>query len=113
MGNIAAAPSGVSKFYHALFGGEIVSPDSLVQMQQWKPFTAGHFSGPGGYGDGLFQQHMTIPLDSSVKSCGSLPSCKCGKSPYMRGCYFDENILCHPGLDYGSGMPFLGYVPGQ
>ena len=59
MGNIAAAPSGVTQFYHALFTGRIVSEGSLAQMMDWKPLTVGFEPGTP-YGLGLMKNELQV-----------------------------------------------------
>lgn len=45
MGNIAASPAGITRFYHELFSGRLVSADGLSQMEAWKPLTQGFAPG--------------------------------------------------------------------
>ena len=107
MGNIATTPSEATQFYHALFGGEIVSASGLKAMTSWKPLTTGFAKGVP-YGFGLMAQQFVIPLD--VNRCpDDAPLCKCR---FLQGCRLEAYQIGHPGLDYGSGMPAIGYVLG-
>ena len=64
MGNIAAAPKDVALFYHDLANGRLVSPTSLAQMMDWKPFSAGNIDPPAGtqYGLGVFAQQLVFTV---------------------------------------------------
>ena len=111
MGNIALTPSDAVRFYSALAGGRIVSPDSLAQMRTFLPLTAGYNPPPGTpYGLGLLQQDQIFPLKgvtSFSKACIK-PFCQCKA---IVACYFNATGWGHPGLDWGSGMPWLAHVP--
>ena len=106
MGNGAHAPSDLTRFYQALFTGKVVSADSLRQMMDWKPLTVG-FSPGTPYGLGLMKQGpIKIPLQDGVR-CRGASGCKC----ILFRCFFAGTLLSHAGLDYGSGFPFLGWIP--
>ena len=109
MGNIATSPAGVTKFYHALFGGEgqILKPETVPLMMEWKPLTTG-FSPGTQYGFGLMLGQLTVPIDLPKRQCGTLPFCKCS----IFGCAFQTYTVGHAGLDYGSGMALIGYMMG-
>ncbi len=103
MGNIAAAPSDITRFYHALFGGQLLSPRSVAQMMEWMPLTVG-FSTGTPYGLGLMLQNVQATVDHS---CGRLPDCFCAYGK----CEWNTQRLNHVGVDYGSGFYYLGYLP--
>lgn len=106
MGNIATTPSEVTSFYHALFAeGAILSQASLAQMKAFLPLTTGFASGIG-YGFGLMERPMSLSL-RNVHSCGTLPACQCE----FRRCALVTHGYGHAGLDYGSGMPQIGFLP--
>ena len=111
MGNIATSPSDVVRFYSALSGGRIVSSKSLGEMRTFQALTNGYNPPPGTpYGMGLILQTMKFKLISSSTS-----SATCKKHSSLCSCLFN---ICkthiqtwgHPGLDWASGMPFLGVV---
>ena len=60
---------------------------------------------PDRYGLGLMLGDLTVPL-RGVHACGALPACKC----QLFKCYFHTATVGHAGLDYGSGMPLIGYM---
>jgi len=116
MGNIATTPTDVVKFYAALTTGRIVSKKSLAEMQTYEKLTAGYQPPPGTpYGLGL----MTYPLSfwlkntsSLSKNCKKYPEfCKC-ESAKSKSCKGHFQMWGHPGLDWASGMPFLGAISG-
>jgi len=104
MGNIATTPSDITRFYHALFSGAFLSADSLAQMMTWAPLTQG-FSTGTPYGMGLMKQSVQAAVD---RSCKALPDCACN---HWGACTWNTAALRHVGLDYGSGFPFLGFLP--
>lgn len=106
MGNIATTPSDLSRFYHALFAEQqIISADSVAAMQDWKALTNG-FNVGAPYGLGLFDQSLKIPL--KTRSCTGFESvCKCS---LFTGCMLSAKMIGHPGLDYGSGFPLIGFI---
>jgi CubicO group peptidase (beta-lactamase class C family) len=112
MGNIATTPTDVVKFYSALANGRIVSSKSLAEMQTYQALTAGYNPPPGTpYGLGL----LTYPIEYPLKGTSSL-SKNCQK--YSEHCKCKLVVACksrfqmwgHPGLDWASGMPFLGVI---
>merc|ERR1719502_1266783 len=106
MGDIATTPSEMTSFYHALFGGEIVSAASLGQMLSFAPLTTGFAKGTP-YGFGLMKSQIRVQL-KGVHSCGGMPYCSC----FFTACFFHTDAVGHAGLDYGSGMPAIGYLMG-
>ncbi len=109
MGNIATTPSDVVRFYAALAGGRIISQKSLTEMRTFQPLTAGYNPPPGTpYGLGLLKETKKYRLKSSKTSTAA-----CKKYSKLCSCLFN---ICrthidtwgHPGLDWASGMPFLG-----
>jgi len=111
MGNIATSPSDVVRFYSALAGGRIVSNKSLGEMRTYQALTAGYNPPPGTpYGLGLLKQSMKFKLISTSTS-----SAACKKYNSLCSCLFNIcrthiNTWGHPGLDWASGMPFLGVI---
>jgi len=106
MGNIATAPSELTRFYHATFAaGAVINATSVGQMQHWEPLTTG-FNRGTPYGLGLFHQTVRVPV--KAKSCDGFESvCKCH---WLGGCLLELTTIGHPGLDYGSGFPLIGFV---
>ena len=112
MGNIATTPSELTRFYHAVFAeGGVISADSVAQMQHWEKFTTG-FSPGSPYGLGLFEQPLRVPLKAKwPEGCPKEAKevCKC---ELFTGCQLEATYIGHPGLDYGSGFPLVGFVKG-
>jgi len=105
MGNLAAAPSDLTRFYHALLDEQsILSAASLQQMMAWKPLSKG-FSTGTPYGLGLMRQTMQIGVQGS--SCGRLPDCTCDGGQ----CVWRTANIGHPGADYGSTVMLVGHLP--
>ena len=105
MGNIAPPPREIVEWYGALFSGELVSSAAIKQMTTFQKLTTGFEPGLP-YGFGLMAGEIAAPL-KDVKTCGQLPACKCSGT---RGCYFTSPTVGHAGLDYGSGMPIIGFM---
>jgi CubicO group peptidase (beta-lactamase class C family) len=109
MGNVAVTPSDVVLFYAALAGGRIVSNKSLAEMRTFQALTKGYSPPPGTpYGLGLLEIELKFSLVSSSTS-----SAACKKYNKLCSCIFNvckTHIMTwgHPGLDWASGMPFLG-----
>uniref|UniRef100_A0A7S3FJD0 Uncharacterized protein n=1 Tax=Haptolina ericina TaxID=156174 RepID=A0A7S3FJD0_9EUKA len=59
------------------------------------------------YGLGLMLDQVTVGVQGS--SCGSLPDCKCNASTSQ--CVWQTLQVGHPGADYGSGFPIIGFLP--
>ena len=99
------------RFYSALAGGRIVSNKSLGEMRTYQALTAGYNPPPGTpYGLGLLKQSMKFKLISTSTS-----SAACKKYNSLCSCLFNIcrthiNTWGHPGLDWASGMPFLGVI---
>jgi len=105
MGNIATSPSELMLFYHELMNGHIVSPASLSRMMSFQSLTTGFATGTP-YGFGLMVNEIRLPLEN-VRACNGLPGCKCS---FFR-CELQDVLIGHAGLDYGSGVPSIGYMP--
>ena len=113
MGNIATTPTDVVNFYSALANGRIVSMESLAEMQSYQSLTKGYNPPPGTpYGLGLLTFPMQFPLkntSSLSKNCQKYSDqCKC---KLIVACKSHFQMWGHPGLDWASGMPFLGVIP--
>ena len=68
------------------------------------------FATGADYGLGLFRSPIRIPIEGSSSDCvGFEDICKCH---LLTGCWYDDVQIGHPGLDYGSGFPFLGFHTG-
>ena len=108
MGNVATTPSDMTRLYQAAFNGEIVTPASLKQMQEWQALTTGFAKG-APYGLGLFAQPVTLPIvGTDCKGFDAICKCK-----LFKGCSYVDVQIGHPGLDYGSGFPsVLGHYAG-
>lgn len=106
MGNIAATPADVTRFYHALFQGQIISEASLAQMMAWKPLTTGFEPGMP-YGLGLMYGEIRLPL--ATHTCANLEQYGCECHLFV-GCALKVPYYSHAGLDYGSGMELLGWI---
>ena len=84
-------------------------------MQTYEKLTAGYQPPPGTlYGLGL----MEYPLSFWLKNTSSLSN-SCKKYPEFCKCELVKSkckghfqMWGHPGLDWASGMPFLGVIPG-
>ena len=48
-----------------------------------------------------------LKLPIRGRSCGTLPDCKCTGGQ----CVWATASIGHAGLDYGSGIPLIGYIP--
>eukprot|EP00750_Incisomonas_marina_P003319 INCI13063.2.p1 GENE.INCI13063.2~~INCI13063.2.p1 ORF type:complete len:412 (+),score=62.41 INCI13063.2:156-1391(+) len=88
-GNIAAAPIDIARFHYYLHNGVIVNNESLAQMMQWEPMTAGWE--PQLYGLALMQ---TFPGRGFVWGPDPL------NQTYTVG---------HAGADYGSYSQLAGF----
>jgi CubicO group peptidase (beta-lactamase class C family) len=109
MGNIATAPSDVVRFYSALANGRIVSAASLAEMRTYQDLTAGYEPPPGTpYGLGLLKQTIKMPLKGGAACTKNSQLCKC---TFGFACKTHFESWGHPGLDWASGMPFLGVIP--
>lgn len=106
MGNIATSPSDVMRFYHSIATTQIINSTTLSQMLTFKPLTAGQ-SPPAGtpYGLGVLQSEFsTTPINSTTCDCTHCVS-------FNGRCYVNASGFGHPGLDWASGMPDLGWYP--
>jgi len=106
MGNIATTPREATQWYHALFAGQILTSSSLKAMMTFEKLTVG-FAAGASYGLGLFHDELVLPL-KGIHLCRGLPGCECG---LFTGCHFRAETVGHAGLDYGSGMPLIGFLP--
>lgn len=99
----------MTKLYHSVFTGKVLSPDSLRQMMDFKPFTAGGFAVGTPYGLGLMANPIRVPLATTSRSAceGFEHVCKCHA---IFGCFFEATYVGHAGLDYGSGFPTIGIL---
>ena len=79
----------MASFFHDLFTGALVSPQSLADMQDLQPLDKGYDPG-APYGMGLFEENY-FPVVGSGKL---VP---------------ETAMLGHGGMDYGSGGSPIGY----
>ena len=110
MGNIATTPTDVVLFYSALANGHILSNATLAEMRTYQPLTNGYQPPPGTeYGLGLLKETLRFPLESGSAACTKYSEfCKC---IFGFACKTNFHVWGHPGLDWASGMPFLGVAP--
>jgi len=105
MGNIAVAPHELTRWYEDLFvEARVLNRTSVAQMTDWKTMTTGYMPGMP-YGLGLMLNQLKLPIRG--RSCGTLPDCKCTGGQ----CVWATASIGHAGLDYGSGIPLIGYIP--
>ena len=83
-------------------------PPAPPPLQHWEPLSAG-FSAGAPYGLALFKQTLQIPL-RQTRACRAEFAAVCRCSVFT-GCRFEATQIGHPGLDYGSGFPVIGFVP--
>ena len=113
MGNIATTPSDIVVFYSALAHGRVISHKLLAEMQTYHALTDGYNPPPGTlYGLGLLKFNLSFPLkgtSSISQDCKKYHQfCTC---KLLIDCHTNFEIWGHPGLDWASGVPFLGVAP--
>jgi len=119
MGNIAITASDMSKYWAALATGRIVNLTSLAQIIDMKLIAGGL---PGGlivngstqYGLGTFSLLLRFAVGNHSAKCGFYSNfCKCeSQTDDTIECFFETDAWGHGGLDWGSGFPMSGWVPG-
>ena len=85
------------------------------EMQTYEKLTAGYQPPPGTlYGLGLMEYALSFWLkntSSLSRNCKRYPEfCKC--ESVKSKCKGHFQVWGHPGLDWASGMPFLGVISG-
>ena len=82
---------------------------SLDAMLEFKPLSQ-QFDTGTGYGLGLMLDTLQIGVQGGA--CGGLRDCNCSWSPgSQQGCVLKTPKVGHPGADYGSGFPLVGFLP--
>ena len=140
MGNIAASASDVSRFYHALAHGQLVSNASLTEMLHFLPLSGGTQPRAGTpYGLGLIamQLHYRTASDcvaefpalcesgaapaaaaATTRSRAAAPHSARALAPLRTAAvgarsapFVRASTWGHPGIDWGSAMDYLAHVP--